>query len=575
MIFLLAASVFGESKTSWIERSNQNSKLLLDTMAKFAPEFAGYIGAEGVDEMIVDLKPGIQERYKQALQTVEQELEKRLTNEKDPSVHQDLEILIKRCKESIHEIELNDQYLIPYQNIPQIIFLGIQTLLDDRVSESKRPASLVRLKRYAGIEEGYSPITKLAVERTKEKLSQPRLNYPSKAEIEKDLLNSPYLVKGIEDLFKKYSIQGYEESFAKLKEQVVEYEDYLKKEILPKARTDFRLPRPLYEFSLEQVGVDIPAEQLATQAHQAFNEIQKQMSDLANRIAKEKGLASASYREIIQDLKKKQLVGDRILPHYQGRIKEIEGIIRREKLVTLPQREMVVRLSSEAESAAQPAPHMKPPRLIGNTGEQGEFVLPLNFPAKSQGQKLQYDDFTFEAASWTLTAHEGRPGHELQFASIIETGVSIARGLFAFNSVNVEGWGLYSESIMQPYEPLEGQLITLQHRLMRAARAFLDPELQFGKIQPEEAKRILKEDVVLSEAMSNQEVERYMFRAPGQAPSYFYGYTKLRDLRNEIETKLGKKFNQLEYHDFILSQGLVPPNLLRQAVLDHYSEQSN
>jgi Bacterial protein of unknown function (DUF885) len=543
MIFLLAASVFGESKTSWIERSNQNSKLLLDTMAKFAPEFAGYIGAEGVDEMIVDLKPGIQERYKQALQNVEQELEKRLTNEKDPSVHQDLEILIKRCKESIHEIELNDQYLIPYQNIPQIIFLGIQTLLDDRVSESRRPASLVRLKRYAGIEEGYSPITKLAVERTKEKLSQPRLNYPSKAEIEKDLLNSPYLVKGIEDLFKKYSIQGYEESFAKLKEQVVEYEDYLKKEILPKARTDFRLPRPLYEFSLEQVGVDIPAEQLATQAHQAFNEIQKQMSDLANRIAKEKGLASASYLEIIQDLKKKQLVGDAILLHYQSRIKEIEGIIRREKLVTLPQREMVVRLSSEAESAAQPAPHMKPPRLIGNTGEQGEFVLPLNFPAKSEGQKLQYDDFTFEAASWTLTAHEGRPGHELQFASIIETGVSIARGLFAFNSVNVEGWGLYSESIMQPYEPLEGQLVTLQHRLMRAARAFLDPELQFGKIQPEEAKRILKEDVVLSEAMSNQEVERYMFRAPGQAPSYFYGYTKLRDLRNEIETKLGKKLN--------------------------------
>jgi hypothetical protein len=575
MIFLLAATVFGESKPTWIEQSNQNSKLLLDTMAKFTPEFAGYIGAEGVDEMIVDLKPDIQQRYKKALQNVQQELEKRLTNEKDSSVHQDLEILIKRSKESIHEIELNDQYLIPYQNIPQTIFVGIQTLLDDRVAESRRPAALVRLKRYAGLEDGYSPVTKLAIDRTKEKLSQPGLNYPSKAEIEKDLLNSPYLVKGIEDLFKKYSIQGYEESHAKLKQQIAEYEDYLKKEILPKARTDFRLPRPLYEFSLEQVGVDIPAEQLATEAHQAFNEIQNQMNELANRIAKEKESTSASYREIIQDLKKKQLVGDAILPHYQNRIKEIENIIRREKLVTLPQRDMVIRLSSEAESAAQPAPHMLPPRLIGNTGEQGEFVLPLNFPSKSEGQKLQYDDFTFEAASWTLTAHEGRPGHELQFASIVEKGVSIARGLFAFNSVNVEGWGLYSESIMQPYEPLEGQLITLQHRLMRAARAFLDPELQFGKIQPEEAKRILKEDVVLSEAMSDQEVERYMFRAPGQAPSYFYGYTKLRDLRKEIETKLGKKFNQLEYHDFILSQGLVPPNLLRQAVLDHYSGQSN
>ena len=43
----------------------------------------------------------------------------------------------------------------------------------------------------------------------------------------------------------------------------------------------------------------------------------------------------------------------------------------------------------------------------------------------------------------TLTAHEARPGHEMQFAKIIEAGVSVARALFAFNSTNVEGWGLY------------------------------------------------------------------------------------------------------------------------------------
>ena len=56
---------------------------------------------------------------------------------------------------------------------------------------------------------------------------------------------------------------------------------------------------------------------------------------------------------------------------------------------------------------------------------------------------------------WTLTAHEARPGHEMQFSSIIESGVSIARAVFAFNSANVEGWGLYAEAIMRPYLPLE------------------------------------------------------------------------------------------------------------------------
>ena len=67
--------------------------------------------------------------------------------------------------------------------------------------------------------------------------------------------------------------------------------------------------------------------------------------------------------------------------------------------------------------------------------------------------------------------HEGRPGHELQFAQMVANGVSQARALYAFNSVNVEGWALYAEAEMLPYEPVEGQLIALQHRLLRQSRA--------------------------------------------------------------------------------------------------------
>jgi uncharacterized protein (DUF885 family) len=211
---------------------------------------------------------------------------------------------------------------------------------------------------------------------------------------------------------------------------------------------------------------------------------------------------------------------------------------------------------------------MNPPRLIGNQGESGEFILPLNVPGPAGAKS--YDDFSFEAASWTLTAHEARPGHEMQFAAMVENGVSQARAIFAFNSVNVEGWGLYAERIMRPYMPADGQLISLQHLLMRAARAYLDPELHSGKITPDEARRVLREDVVLSEAMTEQEVERYMFRSPAQATSYFYGYTRLNELREDVERALGARFDQRKFHDFILSQGLLPPALLRKAVLAEF-----
>ena len=118
--------------------------------------------------------------------------------------------------------------------------------------------------------------------------------------------------------------------------------------------------------------------------------------------------------------------------------------------------------------------------------------MPLNIPSATGGVEDKYDDFTFDAVSWTLTAHEARPGHELQFDSMAEHGVSLARALFAFNSTNVEGWGLYAEYIMKPYEPLEGQLMSLDLRLLRAARAFLDPELQSGKVTPEQAYKVLE-----------------------------------------------------------------------------------
>jgi len=197
-------------------------------------------------------------------------------------------------------------------------------------------------------------------------------------------------------------------------------------------------------------------------------------------------------------------------------------------------------------------------------------VLPLNMPPDPGQAADKYDDFTFDAAAWTLIAHEARPGHELQFDAMLERGVSLARIRYAFNSTNVEGWGLYSEYITKPYMPLEGQLISLDYRLLRAARAFLDPELQSGKIKPEDAYRVLEQEVVQSHAMAKQEVERYTYRAPGQANSYFYGYTKLLALRKEVEAALGPKFNGKKFHDFLLSQGLLPPDLMRKAVMEDF-----
>lgn len=568
-LLCLATLPLSAAAPAWVARSNENAQILLAVTARFYPEGAGQLGVPGLDERVIDLKPGTNERERAATREALAELQKRLTAERDPLIRQDLEILITAAQRSIHESEVNEKLLLPYINPVQVAFGGLRSLLDDQVAASRRPAALVRLRRYAGMEPGYTPLTQQVEERFRERLSQPGLLGPARVEVEKDLANANFFITGIGQLLEKYGLHNYEQPYAKLKEQFANHEAFVRKEILPRSRNDFRLPPELYALAFEQYGIDIPPAQLATMAHTAFNDIQRQMQSIAAKIAAQRKLSSTDYRAVIRELKKDQLVGDAILPHYQKRLSEIEEIIRREHLVTLPTRAARIRLATAAESAQTPAPHMRPPRLVNNTGEMGEFVLPLNVPGKN-GEMQKFDDFTFSAASWTLTSHEARPGHEMQFAAMVEAGVSSARAVFAFNSTNVEGWGLYSESIMLPYMPLEGQLISLQHRLMRAARAYLDPELQMGKVTPTEANRILREEVVLSEAMANQEVERYTFRTPGQACSYFYGYTRLNELRTDVDKALGAKFNAQRYHDFILSQGLLPPALLRKAVMQEF-----
>ena len=552
---------------AWVVKSNGYAQVLLKAMAEFNPEFASRFGLPGYDDKVVDLKPNVDVRSREALTKARDTLKADLAKTSDANVREDLEIMIHAADRFIESSKLQDQYMLPYTDIGQTIFQGEFGLLQDQVAAARRPHALARLKCYVGMTAGCTPVTKEAEALFEAKAGNQKLLGPYKAEVEQNLANTRRYVDGIRKLYAKYKIDGAGPALDTLQKQLDDYDAWVKSTVLPRARSDARLPEPVYADNLKNVGIDIPPRELVRQAEQSFMEIQSQMETLAPYVAKAEGFApTTDYRTVIKDLKKQQLDRNNIEPYYQTVIDKIEAIIREHHIVTLPKRKMIMRLASEAESAAQPAPHMDPPPLINNHGERGAFVLPLGNPPSGNGKNEQYDDFTCKACAWTLTAHEGRPGHELQFSAMVEHGVSLARSLFAFNSVNVEGWALYAEWMMVPYEPAGGQMIALQLRLLRAARAFLDPMLNLGLITKQRAHDILVNDVGISEAFAREELDRFMFRSPGQATAYFYGYSRILQLRAHTEIALGDRFNLQQFNDFILSQGLLPPDQLAEAV---------
>jgi uncharacterized protein (DUF885 family) len=557
----------GSADPAWVARSNAFTQRLLDVEYAHSPEAGSQEGLARYDALVSRPTLADQLAERREFAAVLADLQSARARESDENVIEDLEILHKAFDLRFRQEDYDRAHVVPFINASEIVFQGLRGLLDDQVSADRRPNALVRLKKYAGVEAGSTPLTKQLQRRALEQIAKPGVVYPSKGELETELGRNANYVQGIADLFEKYQLSGWQEPYAKLKAQLAAYDAWVRATLLPKARTDFRLPPEEYALAFESYGIDMAPPEIAKLAHAAFAEYQAEMVPLAAAVARQNGYPANDYRSVVAELKKRQITGEAILPFYEQRLHEIEKLIVANRLVTLPDRPAIIRLATAAETAQQPAPHMVPPPFLHNTGQRGEFVLPLNVPSATGGAADQYDDFTYDAVAWTLTSHEARPGHELQFDSMVEHGVSLARALYAFNSTNAEGWGLYAEYIMQPYEPVEGQLLTLQLRLLRAARAFLDPELQSGQVTTDQAYAVLEHDVMLSHAFAKEEVERFTYRAPGQANSYFYGYTRLLALRKETESALGPKFDQLKFHDFLLSQGLLPPDLMRAAVL--------
>ncbi|MGI9248900.1 MAG: DUF885 domain-containing protein [Woeseiaceae bacterium] len=554
---------------SWVEKSNEHAQVVLEVFAKFSPEGAGSLGVDGLDEQIMDLGPAIEARSIAESEKVLAELQRRLETETDTKVRQDIGILSKAVEDSIRSSRLNYDLMLPYYNISQTVFFGVRGLIDPQIPRERYPAAVTRIEKYAGLAAGYTPLVELAKDRTRERFEVEGLVGPYRGEVEQDLERAETFVTGIEELLSGTDLEGWEESYSSLAGQLREYNDWVRAEILPRAREGYRLPAALYEDALRNWGVDASPLDLIEQATKGYMDIRNEMESLAPLIAAEKGYDTSDYREVIASLKRDgALDGDKLVDHYHSVLRDIEAIIVREKIISLPERDAGIRIASAAETAAQPAPHLDVPRLVGNTGEYPSFVIPL-LTQYEDGSWQQTDD-TYEAGAWTLTAHEARPGHEMQFSSVIEAGVSTARAVFAMNSANVEGWGLYAEAIVRPFLPLEGQLISLQYRLMRAARMFLDPMLNLGLITPDEAKSLIMNDVAIGETWAQNEVERYTYRMPGQATAYYYGYNKMQALRAQTELKLRDDFDQQAFHDFILAQGMLPPDILKEAVMSEF-----
>jgi len=557
-----------QARNSWIKRSDACMVPIVKLVAGFEPEHWSAVGVHEVAERITCLPPDWAERRITAYEQAIEDLRGKQAKEEHPEIHLDIRTVIHFLEREVGVLRAETEALLPYFNLPLLLFEGFRSLLAGPPNTVRPAAARTRLRRYAGLEPGYSPLAEQAELALRTRFPQ-RLLGPYRRVVERDRANSEKILATIQQIFEASKVEGYESSYAALRQQLSTYHSFVDREVIPRCRGNFRLPAAVYSAKLRSFGIELPIDELASRARVAFRELRGRLEVEARQLARSRDWPDEGFPKVVQALAREKLASGKILPAYRERIRQLKELIMGSGFPPFPpQRHLEIRGATDAERLCYPFPHFRWPPLVGNRGEAGDFVLPIRHDSGPGAAEPIHDGFTCEAMSWFVAAHEAVPGHAYQFAHLLANRVPLARSLLGLDPTACEGWAIYAESEIRETLPPEARLMTLQTSLRRAVVAFLDLGLQSGTLSIDRAQWILRHKAGLSEKAAEYEIWRTTGLLPGLSVAYFCGYTQFTDLRAEVECHSGSAFDGLKYHNFLLAQGLLPLALLRERVLE-------
>jgi hypothetical protein len=423
-----------------------------------------------------------------------------------------------------------------------------------------------RLKGYVFGQDGSRPFCDAAREEIEALMEEYHefARYPSTPQL-KNISDTDKLQSLKEQMVQWLPDDQYKELCEGFNQQIDSYANFIKTTVLPKSSPDTLLPVKIYKLLLKINGVDALPVDLIDQGIKDFNVTYEDYKKLANKIALEKSNPERYPMDnpgvVITSLMEDTALPDekQILEMYNRVQVELEGFIRDDEFLTLPNTTLRMRTGTAAEEATFPVPHVCTPNFINNAGDTihswPEFVL---CDLKGNASPV---------AAYALCAHEGRPGHDLQFSRMVEMMLKKENNLFetvlSSNSTNAEGWAHYVEYAMMHHYPLECQMGAYQDQLLRMSRMFLDPQLNLGMIKHEDVVEFHKTKLGLGDSMANSEANRYKFLMPAQAVTYRFGALKIMNFRDELKEKMGADFSMKRFHDSILSFGLLPLDIVK------------
>jgi uncharacterized protein (DUF885 family) len=353
---------------------------------------------------------------------------------------------------------------------------------------------------------------------------------------------------------------------------LTEYQAWLKTDLLPRSKGDFRIGAETFRKKLAyDEMVDTPLDQLLKIGYADLNKNKAEF----NRIAAELEPGKDPLI-VLEELGKNHPAPDQLLQTFRETFSGLIDFIQTRHIVTIPSDVRPIVEETPPFMRATTFASMDTPGPFETHAKEAYFNVTLPDPSMTPAE-VEGFMHAFNVGTVISTAvHETYPGHYVQFLWTPRAKSRVRKLLGA--SSNGEGWAHYCEQMMldEGYgQPGVGakterdskflRLGQLQDALLRDSRFVVGIQMHTGKMSYDQAVAFFEKEGYQSHETGIIETKRGT-----SDPTYLYytlGKLEILKLREDMRKKQGAAFTLQGFHDAFLSQGFPPIKIVRQAML--------
>lgn len=342
-----------------------------------------------------------------------------------------------------------------------------------------------------------------------------------------------------------------------------DYGDFLKKDVLPVSKGDFRIGAENYRKKLlYDEMVDIPIDRLLQIGYDDLHRNQQWFKKVAAQIDPKK-----SIEQVKGELDADHPQPDKLLQTFRDDLTGIKQYLIDKHIVTVPSPVLPLVQETPPFARALTFASMDTPGPYEKVAKEAFFNVTLPEPDWSKERVESFMGQFNRSTMISVAVHEVYPGHYVQFLWV-PSAPSKVRKLLGCGS-NAEGWAHYSEQMMLDEGYGNGdpmlRLGQLQDALLRDARYIVGISMHTGRMSFEQAVQFFQK-----EGYQTSEVAEVETKRGTSDPTYLVytlGKLEIMKLRADYQKKMGDKFNLQDFHDTFLQQGFPPIKIVRETML--------